>query len=312
MSLILDHINGVARRQPAREPPDRLPELRRHARHALRAQPPARRDRVPTCGARRSAEEHARQRYCSQRCWHASRAAFARACHERRKVERPSYEQLLADLARAELGRRRREVRRLRQRRAQVGAALRGRAGRATRPRASRPPTLSASRHRYARADAHRRRRRGRRPARPRDGRARRRSVMPLGEVRAGMQCTGYSVVRGTDVAAFDVEVIDVVDDRRRGDRAADPRRGRPAPAVDETGHRARASPARRSTAPTPQGTPRNDRRDLRVDRRVRRQGRAGDADRGDPRQPGRRAARATAGATRRCGARRAGRSPRR
>ena len=60
--------------------------------------------------------------------------------------------------------------------------------------------------------------------------------VMPLGEVRAGMQCTGYSVVRGTD----DRRV------RRRGDR----RRRRPArraaaarilirasgPAVDETG----------------------------------------------------------------------------
>jgi hypothetical protein len=41
--------------------------------------------------------------------------------------------------------------------------------------------------------------------------------VMPLGDVRSGMQCTGYSVVRGTDVAAFGVEVIDVVDDRTTG-----------------------------------------------------------------------------------------------
>jgi len=41
--------------------------------------------------------------------------------------------------------------------------------------------------------------------------------IMPLGEVRAGMKCTGYSVVRGTDIAAFDVEVIDVVDDRSTG-----------------------------------------------------------------------------------------------
>jgi hypothetical protein len=41
--------------------------------------------------------------------------------------------------------------------------------------------------------------------------------VMPLGDVRSGMQCTGYSVVRGTDVAAFDVEVVDVVDDRASG-----------------------------------------------------------------------------------------------
>ena len=31
------------------------------------------------------------------------------------------------------------------------------------------------------------------------------------------MQCTGYSVVRGTDVRAFGVEVIDVVDDRASG-----------------------------------------------------------------------------------------------
>ena len=41
--------------------------------------------------------------------------------------------------------------------------------------------------------------------------------VMPLGEVRSGMQCTGYSVVRGTDVSSFGVEVIDVVDDRSNG-----------------------------------------------------------------------------------------------
>ncbi len=36
--------------------------------------------------------------------------------------------------------------------------------------------------------------------------------VMPLAEVQAGMQCTGYSVVRGTDISTFDVEVLDVVD----------------------------------------------------------------------------------------------------
>jgi hypothetical protein len=59
--------------------------------------------------------------------------------------------------------------------------------------------------------------------------------VMPLGEVRAGMQCTGYSVVRATDVTGFDVEVIDVVDDRSTGSgpriliRAS-------GPAIDESG----------------------------------------------------------------------------
>lgn len=36
--------------------------------------------------------------------------------------------------------------------------------------------------------------------------------IMPLSEVQSGMQCTGYSVVRGTAISAFDVEVIDVVD----------------------------------------------------------------------------------------------------
>src|SRR4051794_41807435 len=36
--------------------------------------------------------------------------------------------------------------------------------------------------------------------------------VMPLAEVQAGMHCTGYSVVRGTDISTFDVEVLDVVD----------------------------------------------------------------------------------------------------
>jgi hypothetical protein len=59
--------------------------------------------------------------------------------------------------------------------------------------------------------------------------------VMPLGEVRAGLQCTGYSVVRGTDVAAFDVEVIDVVDDRATGQGARILIKVS-GPAVDETG----------------------------------------------------------------------------
>jgi hypothetical protein len=35
--------------------------------------------------------------------------------------------------------------------------------------------------------------------------------ILPLAEVRAGMQCTGLSVVRGTDIASFGVEVIDVI-----------------------------------------------------------------------------------------------------
>jgi hypothetical protein len=36
--------------------------------------------------------------------------------------------------------------------------------------------------------------------------------IMPLSDVRAGMQCTGYSVIRGTDISSFDVHVVDVAD----------------------------------------------------------------------------------------------------
>ena len=60
--------------------------------------------------------------------------------------------------------------------------------------------------------------------------------IMPLSELRPGMRCTGYSVIRGTEISSFDVEVIDVVS----GDASANdgPRilvrvSG---PAVDQTG----------------------------------------------------------------------------
>jgi hypothetical protein len=59
--------------------------------------------------------------------------------------------------------------------------------------------------------------------------------VMPLSQVHAGMHCTGYSVVRGTDIASFDVEVLDVVD----GDPSEDGPRilvQVSGPAVDSTG----------------------------------------------------------------------------
>ena len=35
--------------------------------------------------------------------------------------------------------------------------------------------------------------------------------IMPLSEVRSGMSCTGLSVIRGTEISSFDVEIIDVV-----------------------------------------------------------------------------------------------------
>jgi hypothetical protein len=36
--------------------------------------------------------------------------------------------------------------------------------------------------------------------------------IMPLSQVRSGMQCTGYSVVHGTEISSFDVEILEVVD----------------------------------------------------------------------------------------------------
>ncbi len=96
MSLILDHINGV-------HDDNRLDNLRivcpncaaTLSTHCSRNLP---RNVCPTCGTefrRRSS----RQRYCSQACWQASAECRAgRSMAGRRKVERPSYEQLLAEL----------------------------------------------------------------------------------------------------------------------------------------------------------------------------------------------------------------------
>jgi len=59
--------------------------------------------------------------------------------------------------------------------------------------------------------------------------------IMPLSQVHKGMKCTGRSVVQGTDISIFDVEVLDVV--------AGDEAKRQPlilvrvsGPAVDETG----------------------------------------------------------------------------
>src|SRR4051794_10172615 len=35
--------------------------------------------------------------------------------------------------------------------------------------------------------------------------------IMPLSELHPGMRCTGYSVIRGTEISSFDVDIIDVV-----------------------------------------------------------------------------------------------------
>src|SRR5438876_10508194 len=36
--------------------------------------------------------------------------------------------------------------------------------------------------------------------------------TMPLSQVHSGMHCTGLSVIHGTDISSFDVDVLDVVD----------------------------------------------------------------------------------------------------
>ncbi len=42
--------------------------------------------------------------------------------------------------------------------------------------------------------------------------------IMPLGEVRGGMQCKGYSVIQGTEISEFDVEILDVIDGDASGE----------------------------------------------------------------------------------------------
>jgi hypothetical protein len=57
--------------------------------------------------------------------------------------------------------------------------------------------------------------------------------IMPLSEVEPGMRCTGYTVVRGTEPSSFDVEVIDILDQRPHRPRIVVRVSG---PAVDATG----------------------------------------------------------------------------
>jgi hypothetical protein len=59
--------------------------------------------------------------------------------------------------------------------------------------------------------------------------------IMPLSELRPGMRCTGLSVIRGTEVSSFDVEIMDVIaaETGLSGPRILVRVSG---PAVDETG----------------------------------------------------------------------------
>jgi hypothetical protein len=99
MSLVLDHINGVSN-------DNRLENLRMVCAncaatldtHCGRNLP---RERVcPGCG-QTFVPRNIRHRYCSQKCWGRVKGMALRGVPvvERRKVERPSYEQLMIDVA---------------------------------------------------------------------------------------------------------------------------------------------------------------------------------------------------------------------
>ena len=121
--------------------------------------------------------------------------------------------------------------------------------------------------------------------------------TMPLWQVQAGMRCTGYSVIQGTTISSFDVEVLDVAGGEATGggdgscSRCPGRRWTRPGSGPGFSG-----SPI---YCPDGAGVSRVIGAISRVDQRVRRQGRAGDADRGDHRHAGRRARRGRRAATR-------------
>lgn len=98
MSLVLDHINGVSN-------DNRLENLRMVCAncaatldtHCGRNLP---RERLcPGCG-KSFVPRNIRHRHCSERCWGVVRSAALRGIPQpaRRKVERPSYEQLIAEV----------------------------------------------------------------------------------------------------------------------------------------------------------------------------------------------------------------------
>ena len=138
-----------ARRQPAREPADRVPELQRDARHALRpAQDRASTTtaRVRACARGRSVPRTGGQRYCSPACAGRAGAPTRRSAARAPRRSRPPYEQLVARDRRARLRRRRAAVRRERQRGPQVAPRVRGRARRRRAARRGAPGAASLRR----------------------------------------------------------------------------------------------------------------------------------------------------------------------
>jgi hypothetical protein len=99
MSLVLDHINGISN-------DNRIENLRMVCAncaatldtHCGRNLPRVR--TCPGCGEP-FVPRHIRHRHCSQKCWGVVHAASLRGVPQptTRKVERPSYEQLMADVA---------------------------------------------------------------------------------------------------------------------------------------------------------------------------------------------------------------------
>jgi hypothetical protein len=57
--------------------------------------------------------------------------------------------------------------------------------------------------------------------------------IMPLSQVQPGMKCTGETVIQGTTISSFDVQVIDIAQDPQQGARILVSVSG---PAVDRTG----------------------------------------------------------------------------
>src|SRR3954467_1913241 len=60
--------------------------------------------------------------------------------------------------------------------------------------------------------------------------------IMPLPQLRPGMQCTGYSVIRGTEISSFDVEIVDVLSGDASGNDGPRILVRVSGPAVDRTG----------------------------------------------------------------------------